>query len=105
MALSDCPKCWDTPCTCGHGYKDWSRERLSAHISTLQGVLGAREDANPERLADLCAKDLGSGRRNLPVGSGISMRYGLHSKEYAIAWNAFMSGYDAGRVQKKEATS
>ena len=21
MALSDCPKCWDTPCTCGHmGY-------------------------------------------------------------------------------------
>ena len=22
MALSDCPKCWDTPCTCGHmGYR------------------------------------------------------------------------------------
>jgi len=21
MALSDCPKCWDTPCTCGYmGY-------------------------------------------------------------------------------------
>lgn len=21
MALSDCPKCWDTPCSCGHmGY-------------------------------------------------------------------------------------
>lgn len=22
MSLSDCPKCWDTPCTCGHmGYE------------------------------------------------------------------------------------
>jgi len=23
MALSDCPKCWNTPCTCGYEYKDY----------------------------------------------------------------------------------
>lgn len=27
MALSDCSKCWETPCMCGHGYEDWSVER------------------------------------------------------------------------------
>lgn len=26
--LSDCPKCWDTPCTCGYLYKDWSDDKL-----------------------------------------------------------------------------
>lgn len=24
MSMSDCPKCWDTPCTCGWEYKDWN---------------------------------------------------------------------------------
>lgn len=28
MALSDCPKCWDTPCTCGYEYRDWSDEQM-----------------------------------------------------------------------------
>lgn len=23
MALSDCPKCWETPCHCGYQYKDY----------------------------------------------------------------------------------
>lgn len=26
MALSDCPKCWDTPCCCGHEYKTYSKD-------------------------------------------------------------------------------
>jgi len=28
MSLSDCPKCWDTPCTCGHQYKFMQVERV-----------------------------------------------------------------------------
>lgn len=36
MALSDCEKCWDTPCTCGWDYRNWSKERLEIFI---QGVL------------------------------------------------------------------
>jgi hypothetical protein len=28
MSLSDCEKCWDTPCTCGWDYKHYSKERL-----------------------------------------------------------------------------
>jgi len=23
MALSDCPKCWNTPCECGYEFKNW----------------------------------------------------------------------------------
>lgn len=39
MAMSDCPKCWDTPCTCGWDYKDWTVGGLEAHIAMLQQVL------------------------------------------------------------------
>ena len=35
MALSDCPKCWETPCGCGYEYREWSNERLSEHIAAL----------------------------------------------------------------------
>jgi hypothetical protein len=38
MALSDCPKCWNTPCDCGHDYKDWSVEALEK-MATLFGGL------------------------------------------------------------------
>jgi hypothetical protein len=35
MAMSDCAKCWDTPCQCGWGYRNWSansREELAARV-------------------------------------------------------------------------
>ena len=44
MALSDCPKCWDTPCTCGHEYKKWSIDKLRAHIAMLTKVLEEKEE-------------------------------------------------------------
>lgn len=39
MSLSDCEKCWDTPCTCGYKYESWSPQELQAHIIMLHGVL------------------------------------------------------------------
>ena len=28
MSLSDCEKCWDTPCTCGWDYRNWEKEKI-----------------------------------------------------------------------------
>ena len=28
MAMSDCVKCWDTPCICGYEYRNWDKQRL-----------------------------------------------------------------------------
>ena len=39
MAMSDCEKCWETPCVCGHEYRHWSLERLSSHIEMLKWVM------------------------------------------------------------------
>ena len=44
MALSDCVKCWETPCVCGHDYKSWSVERLTEFIKTLQDVLKNKQN-------------------------------------------------------------
>jgi len=43
MGLSDCVKCWETPCRCGHDYKDWSIKDLNDLITTLQRVLDDKE--------------------------------------------------------------
>ena len=35
MALSDCEKCWDTPCTCGYRYRNYSDEALAKLIASM----------------------------------------------------------------------
>jgi hypothetical protein len=40
MSLSDCPQCWDTPCTCGAAYKSMS---LGYKIRLAAAVLGISE--------------------------------------------------------------
>jgi len=37
MALSDCDKCWDSPCRCGWDYRDWS---VNARLELAAAVLG-----------------------------------------------------------------
>lgn len=39
MSLSDCIKCWSTPCECGHDYAHWSDERILNQIEMLRKVL------------------------------------------------------------------
>lgn len=41
MSLSDCPKCWDTPCSCGWEYRKWT---YKARIALASVVLGCDED-------------------------------------------------------------
>lgn len=46
MSLSDCEKCWNTPCTCGYEYRNWSIPELQKQIKMLQTVLeGRRKEA------------------------------------------------------------
>lgn len=42
MAMSDCIKCWDTPCRCGLGYQEWSEKDLKDQIAMLQKVLESK---------------------------------------------------------------
>lgn len=53
MALSDCPKCWETPCACGHLYRRWTEQRLENHISMLSKVLADNKAKREVRAANL----------------------------------------------------
>lgn len=35
MGLSDCEKCWETPCICGYKYRNWSTERRYELIKAI----------------------------------------------------------------------
>jgi len=47
MALSDCVNCWETPCVCGHDYKDWSEEKIEKQIEMLENVLKSKQGWTP----------------------------------------------------------
>jgi len=46
--LSDCIKCYDTPCTCGYKYQSWSTKNIQDLIKVLQNVLAARTEKTDE---------------------------------------------------------
>jgi len=49
MSLSDCEKCWETPCVCGYSYSSpniWSTERIKDFIKMLEKVLKERNENN-----------------------------------------------------------
>jgi len=39
MSLSDCIKCYDTPCECGWEYRGWTVERLDGYVKMLNNVI------------------------------------------------------------------
>jgi hypothetical protein len=39
MAMSDCEKCWDTPCECGWEYRNWDKQRLIAMREMFQKLI------------------------------------------------------------------
>lgn len=36
--LTDCEKCWDTPCSCGYGYRQWTKEARAKLAAAVLGV-------------------------------------------------------------------
>lgn len=42
MAMTDCAKCWETPCTCGWYYRKWTREE---RIEIAAVILGVKPEA------------------------------------------------------------
>ena len=39
MSLSDCEKCWNTPCTCGWDYKNYGTEALTKMRDMFQQLI------------------------------------------------------------------
>lgn len=36
MSLSDCEHCWETPCVCGEGYRDYTPERAAELVAAIR---------------------------------------------------------------------
>jgi len=58
MALSDCEKCWETPCCCGHKYKYHSTESFANYIANI--VYGAKGKNNAIDILKLAIKQIES---------------------------------------------
>ena len=41
MGMSECVECWETPCSCGYGYRNYSIERT---VDFLNAILKYRSD-------------------------------------------------------------
>jgi len=37
--MSDCERCWSTPCLCGWDYIGWSKKQLESQIEMLKEIL------------------------------------------------------------------
>jgi hypothetical protein len=49
MAMSDCEKCWDTPCTCGYDYETWDTSKIVELRDVLDALVKRREAGEPRR--------------------------------------------------------
>jgi hypothetical protein len=52
MAMSDCWKCWNTPCECGFDYETWDNGRIAALREVLDDLLIRRKAGEPIRKFD-----------------------------------------------------
>lgn len=73
MGMSDCVKCWDTPCRCGHDYKDWTEKALEEQIAMLQKVLDEKRAATPKPKPEESVIDVQSHPNDKIVGEFQSM--------------------------------
>lgn len=48
MGMSDCSKCWDTPCTCGYHYLFWDDKHIDELIAILTKVKKAKKKLGRE---------------------------------------------------------
>lgn len=44
MAMSDCVKCWDTPCRCGYEYINYSKEQLIEMKDMFQRLIDDKDN-------------------------------------------------------------
>ena len=44
MALSDCVRCWDTPCTCGWDYREYPIKNLERKRDLIDKVIKWKQD-------------------------------------------------------------
>ncbi len=56
MSLSDCVKCWDTPCTCGWDYRNYSVEYLKKRKRLFEKIIEFKEQ-NPNANFSECMRD------------------------------------------------
>ena len=53
MSLSDCVKCWNTPCMCGYDYRKWTRNQ---RIEQAAAVLGIESSVLKKEIKDITPK-------------------------------------------------
>lgn len=54
MGMSDCIKCWDSPCCCGYEYRNWSKD---VRLSQAAVILGIDERSLEKHLGDMLPED------------------------------------------------
>ncbi len=80
MAMSDCVQCWETPCMCGHDYKDWDEKKLKELIRVLNQQLESRKKPDPvaDEKAATEKRIATMGKRLVGIATAIRNEFGLN---------------------------
>jgi len=57
MSLSDCIKCWDTPCECGWDYRDWTTGRLIEFRTMIETIIRYKINHPNAKFSNLSGKE------------------------------------------------
>jgi hypothetical protein len=76
VSLSDCEKCWDTPCTCGYQYRRWETKRIADLRDVLQAIIDHRTTQprchEPLPYGGTCEDEAGHQGRCIGAGAKLS---------------------------------